>query len=186
MDWIALFIASAGFTGFIPQLLKSKKSAGGGLIGSMISLAVLLWMVFRGTSFHVVLIFVILSFLAGMASIKRAEKVIMTKWGVQARHTGEKADHDFNQTNIDEVHGQLVAGLPVFLFVDMPLTGKMIMLFWTFVFFRIFDVFKPWPIGKIENISHGPSAVMLDDTAAGVYAGLLVWLWFLLLSRLST
>lgn len=44
-----------------------------------------------------------------------------------------------------------------------------------FVLFRIFDIFKPWPIHLAEkNIPHGGLAVMLDDVIAAIYAGLIL------------
>ena len=44
--------------------------------------------------------------------------------------------------------------------------------FWglfAFVFFRIFDIWKPWPANKLDLITQG-WGVMLDDVAAGLYA----------------
>jgi len=40
------------------------------------------------------------------------------------------------------------------------------------VSFRIFDIWKPWPINKIDE-THTPFSIMNDDLAAGVYAGAL-------------
>ena len=40
-----------------------------------------------------------------------------------------------------------------------------------FVFFRLFDIVKPWPINRIDA-GRGPWAVMGDDLIAGVYAAL--------------
>jgi phosphatidylglycerophosphatase A len=39
-----------------------------------------------------------------------------------------------------------------------------------FVFFRIFDVLKPFPVKRAENWLPGGWSVMLDDLLAGVYA----------------
>ena len=36
-----------------------------------------------------------------------------------------------------------------------------------FLLFRLFDILKPWPIGKLQDIPGGPG-VMLDDIGAGV------------------
>jgi phosphatidylglycerophosphatase A len=38
-----------------------------------------------------------------------------------------------------------------------------------FVFFRIFDVLKPWPASALDRVKNGFGVVM-DDLAAGVYA----------------
>ena len=48
-----------------------------------------------------------------------------------------------------------------------------------FVLFRIFDVIKPFPAGRFEQL-HGGLGVMADDAMAAVYANLslraLLWL----------
>jgi phosphatidylglycerophosphatase A len=36
------------------------------------------------------------------------------------------------------------------------------------VLFRLFDITKPWPVRKFEEL-HGGTGIMLDDLAAGVY-----------------
>ena len=38
------------------------------------------------------------------------------------------------------------------------------------VFFRLFDILKPFPIKKIEKCAHSGFAIMFDDVVAGVYA----------------
>ena len=35
--------------------------------------------------------------------------------------------------------------------------------------FRLFDIFKPWPIRKLEALPNG-TGIMLDDVAAGLLA----------------
>jgi len=39
-----------------------------------------------------------------------------------------------------------------------------------FVLFRLFDIWKPWPIRIADRRVHGGFGVMLDDVLAGVYA----------------
>lgn len=46
--------------------------------------------------------------------------------------------------------------------------------------FRLFDIWKPWPIRRLEALPEG-TGIMLDDVAAGVLAlavGLIVGCWF--------
>jgi phosphatidylglycerophosphatase A len=72
---------------------------------------------------------------------------------------------------LDEVVGMLIT--LAFIPVGLPaaLTG--------FVLFRIFDVIKPYPAGRLESL-HGGLGVMADDAMAAVYANLalrgLMWL----------
>ena len=44
-----------------------------------------------------------------------------------------------------------------------------------FVFFRIFDIAKPWPVRASENWLPDGFGVMLDDVLAGLWALLCVW-----------
>ena len=39
--------------------------------------------------------------------------------------------------------------------------------------FRLYDIWKPYPIRKLEKVKYG-YGVMLDDLLAGLYAGLLI------------
>lgn len=43
-----------------------------------------------------------------------------------------------------------------------------------FMAFRIFDIFKPWPIGVLDRSVGGGTGIMLDDALAAMYAGLVV------------
>lgn len=82
----------------------------------------------------------------------------------------------------DELAGQAVTFLAVpFLFTGPVSAGQI----WTiaglgFVFFRILDIAKPWPIRKLEKLPQG-WGVLADDLLAGVCAGIIlgfcVWLW---------
>jgi phosphatidylglycerophosphatase A len=62
---------------------------------------------------------------------------------------------------IDEVAGQWIA-----LIVMRPdWTHAAIAL----VLFRLFDIWKPWPIRRLEALPEG-TGIMMDDVAAGVLA----------------
>ena len=39
-----------------------------------------------------------------------------------------------------------------------------------FVWFRVFDVLKPWPINWLDKKVHGGFGIMIDDVLAGVMA----------------
>lgn len=75
---------------------------------------------------------------------------------------------------IDEVAGQWIALLfPSFAFWMRDFDGWMPYPGWlaAFVFFRLFDIWKPWLVGRAD--ARGDAAgVMLDDVWAGVFAGL--------------
>jgi phosphatidylglycerophosphatase A len=68
---------------------------------------------------------------------------------------------------IDEIAGLQVAMLP------LAITG--LHLCAAFVLFRIFDIWKPFPVDRLQNLKGG-WGVVADDLGAGVYAGLILFL----------
>ncbi len=45
-----------------------------------------------------------------------------------------------------------------------------------FVLFRLFDIFKPWPISWVDKRVHGGLGIMLDDILAAAFAWVLLQL----------
>ena len=43
-----------------------------------------------------------------------------------------------------------------------------------FVLFRLFDIWKPWPIREADHRLHGGFGIMLDDVIAGAFAAALL------------
>lgn len=76
--------------------------------------------------------------------------------------------HDSKEIVIDELAGMWIA-----LAICNPNESNMIiMAILAFVFFRIFDIWKPSIIGKIDREIEGGWGVMGDDLLAGVAAGI--------------
>ena len=71
---------------------------------------------------------------------------------------------------IDEVSGQLISLTPLALLPSLSIVGVVI----GFLLFRVFDIFKPYPIRRLEKLPGG-LGVMADDTLAGIYASVLLW-----------
>jgi phosphatidylglycerophosphatase A len=83
--------------------------------------------------------------------------------GVAARALEQK---DPGWVVIDEVAAVWVVLGPLDFWVG-PLDWRAYMA--TFVFFRIFDILKPWPARLIERRIPGGPGIMLDDLVASVY-----------------
>ncbi len=45
-----------------------------------------------------------------------------------------------------------------------------------FVLFRIFDIWKPWPISWCDKKVHGGFGIMIDDVIAGIFAAIVLQL----------
>jgi Phosphatidylglycerophosphatase A and related proteins len=73
---------------------------------------------------------------------------------------------------IDEIVGFQVTMLPV------AITGWHLLV--AFVLFRIFDIWKPFPIRNLQELPGG-WGVVIDDVAAGLYTGVVMMLLTLLL-----
>lgn len=74
---------------------------------------------------------------------------------------------DAPQIVIDEVMGYLVT--MAFVPFGWPAAAA------GFVLFRAADVLKPWPASALDRVKSG-LGVVLDDVAAGVWAGVALWL----------
>src|SRR5207237_4148245 len=164
-DYIALALATCG-VGLIPLAP--------GTWGSVVGVAVYLalgraaqttfdYVVARGldlspqtfqtllTTTLLLVVFVISS--AGTWAATRAEKLL-----------GKK---DPGAVVVDEVAGQLVA------FLFMPWGAGWCTVVACFVAFRVFDIWKPYPVRRLEDLGGG-LGVMADDLLAGFYAAVLM------------
>ena len=86
----------------------------------------------------------------------------------------EGDDHDPSWIVIDEVVGQWIALLPVAY--GASINGFSVLALWpgiiaAFLLFRLFDITKPWLVGRAD--ARGDAlGVMLDDVWAGVFAAI--------------
>lgn len=83
--------------------------------------------------------------------------------GDHVRATGRE---DPSECVIDEVAGQWLACA----FAPLSLPGLAL----AFFLFRLFDIWKPWPVGWADRELPGGLGVMADDMIAGLMAGMLV------------
>jgi phosphatidylglycerophosphatase A len=97
-------------------------------------------------------------------------------WATRAEIAGA-ADQDPGEIVIDEVAGQWVALFP--LSAGLWIMGAAPHIFpwpgWVgaFLMFRLFDVWKPWPVSQADAMP-GALGVMLDDAVAGLIAAAVV------------
>ena len=82
-----------------------------------------------------------------------------------SRSTEMFGTDDPHQAVVDEVMGQIVT----FLFVPFTTDWKLVLA--GFVLFRLFDIWKPYPINDLQQLPKG-LGICADDLVAGVYAGI--------------
>jgi phosphatidylglycerophosphatase A len=99
--------------------------------------------------------------LLGVAAIA-ASAIGIWACGLYVRETGKT---DPSECVIDELAGQWIACLAA----PLSLPGYAL----AFVFFRLFDIVKPWPISAAEHAPEG-WGVMADDIVAGIFAAIVV------------
>ena len=108
-----------------------------------------------------------------------ASSIIVLVIGILAcgDHVRETGRQDPSECVIDELAGQWLACAFCLLTFGGLLPAARISLpafFLAFVLFRLFDIWKPWPVGWADKNLKGGLGVMTDDMIAGLMAGVLV------------
>lgn len=114
---------------------------------------------------------VLLVFLTGWNIFLYAAVLIslVTAGDLAFRSLADKSDKDPHYVVIDEVIGIFVT------FLLIPLSWPSMIL--GFILFRLFDVWKPFPVRLFEQIP-GYWGIVADDIAAGIYAWIVLFLIF--------
>ena len=85
-------------------------------------------------------------------------------------YTYKLSEKDRSEIVIDEVIGQSIALLPLLLF-EQPNPPQFFMCIISLLFFRFFDIFKPYPINKFDKMNN-TFGVIFDDILAGIFSAL--------------
>jgi phosphatidylglycerophosphatase A len=134
-------------TGFGSGLVPVAPGTAGTLVGVLICLLCL------PMSWIVRLFFVLVLLALSFYVSGQAEKIYQKK--------------DDQRIVIDEIIGLQITMLPVAINALNLCAG--------FVLFRIFDIFKPFPVRNLQELPGG-WGVVSDDVGAGIYAGFVMWL----------
>jgi phosphatidylglycerophosphatase A len=148
-DYLALSIATCG-VGYLPLAP--------GTFGSLVGLGIFLLLTrltAGATLVAVVLALIVAVTFAGIWAGTRIEQL-----------SGRK---DPGKVVVDEVAGQMIALFPLAL-VSQWSTGLVIL---SFILFRFFDIVKPYPANRLQELDGGVG-IMFDDLVAGVYGAVVV------------
>jgi phosphatidylglycerophosphatase A len=151
-DFVAVFIATGFGAGFIPF----APGTWGSIVGLLIAYGLIAAFGHEVAFLQNILIAAgMVSAALGIWASGRAERIFDRK--------------DASQIVIDEVFGQIIS----FVFIAPYLAGLGASWRWWmvagFALFRAFDIFKPYPINRLQGLLGG-LGVMMDDALAGVYA----------------
>jgi phosphatidylglycerophosphatase A len=162
-DYLALAMGTCG-VGFIP--------IAPGTFGSIVGIGV--WLIVRGGILALLWPLAgrnnlnLLHISYGLIAGQLVAVVVVTLLGTWAASRVEKMHgaKDPQKVVIDEVAGQFIA------LIAVPIQFED---WWTiiiaFLLFRFFDIVKPYPARKFENL-HGGLGIMADDVVAGIYAAI--------------
>ena len=89
-------------------------------------------------------------------------------------YTNKLSEKDRSEIVIDEVIGQSIALLPLLLFSETT-SPDFFMCIISLLFFRFFDIVKPYPINKFDKMNN-TFGVIFDDILAGVFSALFLTL----------
>jgi phosphatidylglycerophosphatase A len=138
---LAVFLATAGYSGYFP--------IAPGTMGSAVGL--LVYAALRAIP---------------LPNVGAIEVVVIAALFAAGVWAGTASERHFGGTDpgpvvLDEVVGMLIT----LAFIPVGLSGALA----GFILFRIFDVIKPYPAGRLEAL-HGGLGIMADDAMAAVYA----------------
>ena len=143
MRALVLFLASAGYAGYIP--------IASGTFGTLVAIP-LFWGfdALRATSIPLYLLTYVAAVAAACWIAGQADEYLH--------------EHDSHKIVIDEVVGYLAATLFLAPTWRHALAA--------FFIFRVFDVIKPYPAGYIDQNVPGGTGVVMDDVVSGIYSNL--------------
>ncbi|GAB6044499.1 phosphatidylglycerophosphatase A [Caminibacter profundus] len=144
-------------TGFYSGLLPKAPGTWGSIVGAVIAYFIIM---FFPNPNQTILLLASLFFVMGYKMVDEYEQ----NGGI----------HDDKRIVIDEIAGVLISiGLIGDLKVD-----TLIKLFFAFIAFRIFDIWKPSIIGRIDKKA-GAFGVMGDDALAGIFASIMAGIFYI-------
>lgn len=86
-----------------------------------------------------------------------------------AVYVSREAERIYREKDPPRIVIDEIAGFLITMFLVDPTLWH---IFWGFVFFRVFDITKPFPIRLCERKFPGGYGVVADDIVAGVYANI--------------
>ena len=89
-------------------------------------------------------------------------------------YTSGSSEKDKSEIVIDEVIGQSIALSPLLFFSEYN-TPEFYMCVIALLFFRFFDIVKPFPINEVDKINSN-FGVIMDDILAGFFSAILLTL----------
>ena len=145
-------------TGFFSGLLPKAPGTWGSVVGVIIAYLVILFMPNPNLT---ILLLAVLFTIIGYKLTNEYEAIVSI--------------HDDKRIVIDEIAGVLIS---IGVLGDLK-QDTFLKLILAFIAFRLFDIWKPSIIGKIDEKAPGGLGVMGDDVVAGAFGGILAGILYI-------
>lgn len=139
------FFLTFGYSGLLPKAPGTWGTFAGAVVGYLIATMI---------GFSTLFLLTILISIVAISEIDKDEKI--------------SGEHDNSEIVVDEVAGIWLT----FSIVGASLTQSWVLVLLSIGFFRLFDIWKPSIIGRIDTDVKGGLGVMGDDLVAGVVAAI--------------
>ena len=126
-----------------------------GTIASLIT-CLLFFLLINSINMIVILLFTLIIFFYSFVAINNS--------------FNEFEKEDPQEIVIDEVVGQMLTLLAIPIYETLYPLPNIYYFVVAFLFFRLFDVWKPYPINYVDNNIRGAMGIMLDDIVASIYS----------------
>jgi phosphatidylglycerophosphatase A len=90
-------------------------------------------------------------------------------------------DDDPKEIVIDEVVGQMIPLIAIPIYETLFPIPQVYYCIIAFLFFRLFDIWKPYPVNYVDNNVKGALGIMLDDIFASFYTIIILIILFFFL-----
>ena len=161
-DWFAVLIATGLGSGLIPF----APGTWGSILGLLIAYGLI---EFFGSDAlllqNLLIVAGVVSAALGLWASNRAEKIFDRK--------------DASQIVVDEVCGQIISFVFIAPYIARLGANWRWWMIAGFALFRACDIFKPYPIDRLQELTGG-IGVMIDDVLAGIYAAVSLSFFLLL------
>ena len=114
-----------------------------------------IWMLLPGNNYFINIFITFCAIVPGYFVIKNLEKSF--------------EEEDPSWIVIDEIAGIWVT----LLIISFLQYNNLVLSIFGLILFRVLDIIKPYPVGKVENLN-GAKGIMADDILAGILSGLIV------------
>jgi phosphatidylglycerophosphatase A len=121
-----------------------------GTMGSIAAIPIII-----GMSFLPLWAYLVVTLVSAIVGIKICQKL-----------SDDLGVHDHGSIVWDEIAGMMI------VFIAVPITWYSVLV--GFILFRLFDIWKPWPISFLDKNVHGGWGIMVDDLVAGLIALLIL------------